>query len=825
MVNKVFNKENKKDKFIMDHLLPYLMRHIEEKNDDEEITEAIAAMFIFPYRTENGGVRLGSLKEPGINWYFAPQGDKKSLSAGSYRIVAESTLKSDQVKRLRQIFLDNGLIAEFSDAAVIKDLLRQMSEETDYTEYWWTCAYDIFKLWKPDAFNDNMTEATKSMNNNSFLFVPDYMGYRLKDDLVRHRVFKDIETPASKNLFWDKIPSSERKKAVMLLGKLGVPSSFIYKKSGWTSEGWSNAEYVNPYILRFAAAIGNDITFPVDNADEYYALCRLCHSLFMDVIYQESRKAFMDAATTDDEDNSYNAGIPVMNTTGEFVPLSWHLFYSSTELEDNDGEYENEEDEDGKEDNHGNTAFEFLHIDVSQYEAEFIQSYDNIHAFSEIYETADEYNIDDEETIDFYKWIWSYSKHSELADNILCYYSDDDNRRFTIDQEDNDFVLSVIDSYDGEDNGYCFDIDLRDNEAFLHADTVNKIHSLFEDIYAVIYSECQRLDVHEYVKRILDVTEASYTEKSKIEQDHIWEHVYLTSGETGMYDDIHVSGRLYHPTGDRHYEEAIFLWSSEDEDSYVRAIAKCIEENYEVDVAIAGAEAFDWKQEYIDLAKDIWQFISERTERRLPEDLYGYVAEMADVETFGQEKKIWSMMKNQRERILMHETGSIPVDLSYWRRFLSSKYTGRCQLCGGKTITGEQYAHFYTYRLVKPSKNNLADMYSNMFCLCPSCWGEMGQGDFMGKDMSELLNTASDYAEYLEAKLQTDEMEADFPSLVKEVWENQEFTEEEEEKLEGFHNPIVCRVMVNGKDRLMAFSWEHFMRIAFILSDAKRFKE
>ena len=112
-------------------------------------------------------------------------------------------------------------------------------------------------------------------------------------------------------------------------------------------------------------------------------------------------------------------------------------------------------------------------------------------------------------------------------------------------------------------------------------------------------------------------------------------------------------------------------------------------------------------------------------------------------------------------------------------------------------------------------------MYSNMFCLCPSCWGEMGQGDFMGKDMSELLEKALDYAEYLETKLKTDEMEDDFPSLVKEVWEDQEFSEEEESKLEGFHNPIVCRVMVNGKDRLMAFSWEHFMRIAFILSDTE----
>ena len=815
-MNNIYNQDNKKDKFIMDHLLPYLMKHIEESDDTEETAEVVAKMYIYPYRSDNGVVRLGSLKEPGVNWYFAPQGDDKSVSAGSYRIVAESTLKKDQVKKLRQIFLDNGLITEFSDAAVIKDLLARMSRETEYSEYWWTCAHDIYKLWKPDVFNGNMTEATKSMNNNSFLFVPDYEGYKLKDDLIRYGVFKDIETPAAKKNFWNQIPKHETKKALMLLEKLGVPSSFVYKE--WRDIGMEYAEHVNPYILRLAGAIGNDIGFPISEKEDHYPLCLLCHRVFMEVIYQESREAFMDAADADDED-TYNAGIPVKNIAGGFVPLSWHLFYSADELENTDTDYEDDSEEYdfGKQ----NTDFEYLHIDVSQYDLGFIQAYANIHEFSEIYEPADYYNIDEEETIDFYKWVWKYSRHFELADNILCYYSDDDNRRFTIDEEDNDFVLSVIDSCDGEDNRYCFDIDLRDSEAFLHAETVNKISRWFKNLYVVVYSEYHRLDIHGYIKRILDATEASYTEKSKIEQDKIWEHVYLTSGDTGLYDGVYVIGRLYHETGDRHYEEAIILWPSEDEDYYVRAVAEYIKVRYEVDVTIAEAEAFDWRQEYLDLAEGIREFISERTERRLPEDLYGYVADMADVETFGQEKIIWTRLKQQKERILVHNTGSSPIDLSYWRKFLSARYTGRCQLCGGKTITGEQNAHFYTFRLVKPSRNNLADMYSNMFCLCPSCWGEMGQGDFMGKDMSELLEKALDYAEYLETKLKTDEMEDDFPSLVKEVWEDQEFSEEEESKLEGFHNPIVCRVMVNGKDRLMAFSWEHFMRIAFILSDTE----
>ena len=68
-------------------------------------------------------------------------------------------------------------------------------------------------------------------------------------------------------------------------------------------------------------------------------------------------------------------------------------------------------------------------------------------------------------------------------------------------------------------------------------------------------------------------------------------------------------------------------------------------------------------------------------------------------------------------------------------------------------------------------------------------------------------------------------MEDDFRSLISELWEDQELTEEEEDKLEGFHHPIVCHVMVNGKERSMAFSWEHFMRIAFILSESDENEE
>ena len=39
-------------------------------------------------------------------------------------------------------------------------------------------------------------------------------------------------------------------------------------------------------------------------------------------------------------------------------------------------------------------------------------------------------------------------------------------------------------------------------------------------------------------------------------------------------------------------------------------------------------------------------------------------------------------------------------------------------------------------------------------------------------------------------------------------------------ELERFIKPIICNVIVNGKTRKMAFSWEHFITLAFVLKDS-----
>ena len=810
-MNKTFSKEDKKDRFITDHLLPYLLKYIDDSDDPDSVLDSVARMYVFPYITSDG-VRIGSLKEPGVSWYYIEENDKSIISSGSYRVFADDLLKQEQAKRLRQLLVPEGLIAEFSDEAVVKDLILRMSKENDYSELWWTCAYDVFILWKPEKGKIDMSNATKSVNSNCFLFDEDYVGNAHKDELIRFGIFRDILTGSARRLFWDRIPSNEKKKAKEVLRKFGVPCTFVDTVERWNGVHMQSNTRINPYILRFAKGIGEKVAFPVAPSEKENEKCSLCHWLFMDVIYKESKAAFEDAVY--DENEEYSEGIVVKNIYGDYVPLSWYLFYSKDDLDEKD--WDDEEDLRDENENTG-LELEYLHIDATLYDLDFIINSEKILDFSEVCESADEYDIEKDDIEEFYKWVWNYSKHAELAENILSYYSGNTENRMTIDEDANDFVLSVIENYDGENSDYKFDIDIQDTEAFLHSDTINKINTIYKEIYAVVYGKYGRTDVSEYVKRILDATEASYSVKSEIESNEIWDHVYLTDGEINEYDGIFVKCKIY----DEDYEDAIVLWPSEDEDSYVRALAEYIRSHYDVEVAIEAAEAFDWKEEYLSLAQGIREFISEKTARRLPEDLYGFIADMEDVKDFGTEKKIWLSLKSQRERLITHETGKCPIDLSSWRTFLSSKYTGRCQLCGGKTITGEQNAHFYTYRLVKPSGNSLADMTSNMFCLCPSCWGEMGQGDFMGKDLSELIERTSEYSRYIEQKIKAGEMEDNFPSLVSEVWEDQLLTEEDEEKLEGFHNPIVCHVMVNGKDRSMAFSWEHFMRIAFILLETE----
>ncbi len=807
-MNKRYRKEDRRDSFITNHLLTYLATYIDSSDEQKKIADAVAGLYIFPYKTADG-IYIGSLKEPGISWYFPPENDKNKVSSGGYRIFAEEVIKLDQIKKIHQFLLTNKYVSEYTDNVVVNDLIQRMRAETDYTELWWTCAYDVFRLWHPDSYIYNMSVATESIDNDYFLFDESYAGWRLKNELIKYHIFRDIITPVAKSCFWDRLKRNEREDAISFLKDLGVPATFVGRTG------------INPAILHFAEAIGNDTYFPVAEDDMEAGVCRLSHALFMDVIWKESEEAFMKAVNPDSAD-SYMNGIVVQNTDGDYVPLSWHLFYDAEELE----EEKATEDEASVTEDTQEEALEYLHIDVSQYDENFIRLYNKIHEFAEVKGAAEEYDIDEEDTLNFYKWIWRHSKHTELVQNILWYFTGEEKERNIVEDEGAEFALSVLNEANIDDDGYCFDLKLPAKMAFQHADTVNKIRSTFHSIYTVVINHCNRLDAHEYLRKVLDATETTYEKKGIVENDDIWQHVYLADDEENLYDNKYV--QCQRPYDDIKsldvYEDALLLWPSEDELSYIRALAAYVRTHFSLDVHIADAQDVNWREAYINLARGIHDFVSRQMERRNPEDMRGYISRMNDIESFGEEKRLWLRLKKERDIILDCMDHSCPIDLDSWRSFIESRYRGRCQLCGKGTITGIQNTHFYTYRIVKKRDNALANMKYNLLSLCPSCWGELMYGDYMGQDMQDLLGKGTQYAEYMEMMLEDHTMEDHFKSLVSGIYEDQVLLDEEQEKLEGFQNPIVCRVMINGKDRLMAFSWEHFIRLAFILHESGKYE-
>ena len=820
MMNRSFHAEDKKDRFITDHLFTYLIKHIEESNDSYGTARQVAAMYIFPFRT-NTGIKIGSLREPGIPWYYDKEDGEKEYSTDSFRILAEEVLQEEQVKKIRQIFTAQKYLSEFTETVVIDNLITRMRKETDYTEMWWKCAFDLYQLWRENAFVINTAKATENIDNNCFLFLDDYCDYSLKERLLQFGVFKDVLNDIAKRLFWDKITDpKEQHRAINILKELGIPHSFSIKTEGyWTGVSMKQEGKINKYILQFASDIGQSVLFPVipDNID--YQKCDLCHELFMNHIYTESkndsiyasvRSAFESVVMI--EEDIYPKGIPVKNIEGGFVPLSWHLFYSNNDFNDNDI---STEENDVFTEHSGIIAhgeFEKLHIDVSEYDRDFIERYKKIHELETAYSTYDKYGVDESDAVGFYQWLWDYSHNGPLSNNILSFFSEEKRRKYVVSEKYNSFILSVLEDVEEPEyeSYYCFNMLIGVDDAFSKANVLNKINRFFEGITVNISGRYERIDVGSYVKDILQDAEASFSIRSQIQDDAIWDSVYITSGENDQYSNTYVLGK---PLG-KSAARSIFLWPSEYTEKYSWVLSSFIRDEYNINIKNTRT---DWKDSYVSLAQRIHNFVSETMDVIPIDSLPFHTVNMDDIANFGEEKRLWKKLHAQQEKFL---NGTLEGDFTQpGKPYLNARYRGRCQLCGGKTITGEMNSRFYTYRMAKESQNSLANLPSNLFCVCPSCWGELEAGSYMGKDMSEIIIKARKYAEYLNKIIVDEDFEDDFPSLISELQEEEALSEEEKKDLVGFNKPMICRVIVHGQKRCMAFSWEHFMRIAFILSE------
>lgn len=790
-MNRFLNKENKKDKFLIDILIPYLVKHMEDSKYDDAV-EQITSMYVFPYKTERG-TRIGSLAEPGIRWYFEKEDKKEKkkavYSSGSYRIFDLSLLSNAQAAEFRKTVKECCDIEDFSDNAVIKDILDKMGEETEYTKEWWMYAYDVFKLWNVQDFNSSLSKATQSMNNNSFMFLEDSYAWKIKEKLVNFSVFIDVVDDISKHLFWSRLAdTSDLKKAVDMLKRMGVPFEFV-DESG-----------VNQCILDFFKRIEREVCFPLPFGSNEHEMCSLCQDI-MHQMYEYHYYDFCDLIN----DSEYNGGMVIANVREEYVPLSWNLFYSDKEVVDS-------EDGNGEEDELyeiTDSRLEMQHINIDLYDDNYITAFQQIYRFSDVCKHADEYVLGiDVQPIEFYKWVWYYSKHIDLAQNILYFFSDEEE---IYNDSDIKFALEVLGTEEVYDEGYEFKFEVDAETAFENGRVLNKISRHFDNICCFVNEHSELLDKSVFFQQIIAAIN-DVASSQQILVDSIWDRVFVIEEDSTLYYGKYVVCR------DDSYENRILLCKSNSTESYVSALSRYVQDFFGVEVSIGDLSDINWKKAYINLINGIRSFVNYHTDKVPEDEVYKYIVDLNDIETFGEEKSLWLRLKEQRRLLIETEKGDTPFELLDNRNFLKSKYNGRCQICGNMAPKNAQDSYFYTYRIVKKSKNPLANMRYNLFCLCPTCHGELGYGRFMGQDMSDVVEKASMYASYIEDKLKSDEMEDDFPCLVQELVDH-------EVEIEGFHKPIICNVMINGKEQKMAFSWEHFIKVAFVFADINDFDE
>lgn len=803
MNNRLFDQKNKKDEFLVEQLLPYLLERIEktentkntENTQNTEVMEDIASMYVFPYKTADG-TRMGSLKEPGVSWYFNVDEEKDINSSDGYRIIDLSILPEKYATKFTQVFCIHSKykITNFSDDIVIKHLLDKMSEEKDYSEQWWKYAYDVFKLWNENEFNSHLIKATASMSNRAFLFITDTYSWGLKGKLLKYDVFNDVLDNTAHIIFWDKLETeSDKEKALEMLENMGVPHKFIIEKE------------IDSCIIDFFEEIASEVDFPVECDSEDYERCELCHGI-LTALYENHQSDFKSVI-----DEIYKAylqeGMVVKNLYGEFVPLSWDLFYSQKDSIDTHDDYVCEEESYLLQETYD--ILETLHIDVSSDKKTYLDAFSSIHDFANTYKNEkEEYSLyDDVEEIEFYMWLWNYSKHKELAEKILSYYSE----RKRVYSDDIEFVLDILDKLDKLDYddvynaGYSFEIELDVEKAFEHNKVVNKISRKFNAINCIVSENGKKLDKSNFLsqinQRIINMSKCP-----EILADKIWDRVYLVGYEPERFSEEYVCCK------DVCGETLILLWKSESVESYIVGLLHYISDFFDVELPKK-----DLKNEYINLIKGIRSFVKIRQDVVPIDKCYKPIPYLNDIKTFEEEKMLWLKLKQERRKFFEYGGEDIPLYSLDSRNYLKAKYNGRCQLCGNITPKNIQDSYFYTYRMVKQSENELSGMRYNLFCLCPTCHGELGYGKLMGQDLSEIKDKASEYAQIIEKAIsECEDCDDDSECFVKAFVDIKE-------NVDGFKEPIVCNVTVNGKERKMVFSWEHFIRIAFVFSDINNF--
>ena len=817
MTTTTYNKKNPKDRFATGELLNFLLQNICDKKDSSktQIANKVATLEIFPYKSTDG-IHFGKLKEDNVLWFYP--GQKGVQSTNSYRILAADVFSKSTYDRFKQVYGADGLrlIKEYSDQDAFDQLLKLMSLQVDYNEIWWRCAKSAYRLWDGIDPGAKYMIASQGIKYTKLMIFDDgYCKDIYRKQLIAYDVFVDVTDYPDANEYWQGIKEEHKNRMLQFLRYLGVPHHFI-----------DSSGKIRRNILTLFENLAKNLKtqFPVNKHKNpnLYQRCELVDYIVFNILKKELNGNQMHELLWN---QNYYFGLAVRNVLEDYMPVGVNLFYgnllSSEEELSSEHEWSDEKTED-VENVITENPYECFHISEQAYEDDILC--DRAVQFSEVSKAKNEYVFGyyDVDELQFYKRIWNYTHNQSVCVNICQFFT------LSPDKIDSDFALEVLKEVTAKNYDYLFssirfNLPLTAKQAFENNETINKckkFHHLDSQIKIFLTQATSRYIVTEDDKKlILDMVDS--LDRRSINNDVFWNHIFTTSTSLPATDVYGKYIYMNHSNTEYLSSKDIIMSESEDIRSYYTAIAHYIADTFEVNVNIPyEAEVLQIRKNTQNEFLGFIKKFKQRMENTRPdvelEDISGIITELGDVRTYGEEKAIWNKLINRVESLFDENSTDIVEFCDDTVSFMNKTYHGRCQLCGGRTATGEQSSHSFRYRMVKEHESpSYTNMLANVLCLCPTCHGALGHG-YGKRDLNPIVKLAKEYADYYENFDGTDMYDGN-DSLIKGL-----ATMDYED--EHIKHPIVCKgIYVNGGDEAgnsqkMVFSWEHFIRIAFLYS-------
>lgn len=768
--------ENKKQ-FIYSKLLPWYLDKL-KNTSPEKIKTGLAALKIFPYRTTSG-VQYGSLSEDGVHWYYidSPEFAGES-SKQSYRILAVEDFPEhnrELLEDLKNIYYKDKLLRQFAKEFVVQDIVNQMSRETSLSDTWWNCATEVFFLWNKKNPGEQYRDAFHNIRTPEILLEDDYCDQSHQQALFALQLFNDTRNSKGYREYIQSVPEEQVGNAIDLLKYFGIPTKFTDESGNIRHE-----------LSKLFERIASNIIYPVTESNgRGYNIAELCSYIFFHSLRDDIRGR-------ENCLRSYSNVIPIRNRKGQYVPIESDLFYLSADNETQPVQY-------GK-------PFNELLVRKEEYPEDMIRTL-KVHRIEDICEKDyKSYSFCGSRPSPFelYRWAWNYTQSDDLVRKILPLLRN-------IDHINAKYAFSVLETANKEDlfNGELLYVRASAELLLENSNLINELSMASTCTFKAVPSQqSARLDTTEIKSYIVQKAglQQSYDIIRKFEGAPFWNKIHIADFPNAVLPDdkeTDLYAVIYEKNKD---DDSGLLLPRSDEETYIRTIGKYIERQYDCEFTDL---VTDWKKVYFDLAHGIQSFIQKPTKQ------FSYLdaeANLDDVATFGDEKRIWKNLRQEYDDVRRGKRPSI----LFTKEYLDAHYKGHCQICGARIPHGENSSVYYTYRMIKQHQSALADMIPNLFCVCPSCHGNL-QYSAKVRDLSSIFKKAklyvSKYTEY-EQEDYDDEQESAISELVKES-SKQGFQRED------VRNPVECPVKVNGEQKTMVFSWEHFIRLAFVLTQVE----